>query len=326
MTRSRIFKLALPAVVALGAGTAVAIAAIPSSSDGVIHGCYVTSTAAGQTIGQLRVVDADATPTQNCATNEATLTWNQQGPTGPQGDPGPPGDSGSGSGTDTSGGGGFGSGGASPFDTSQTGGPSADIFLALDGIPGDSDDAGHKNEISIESFAFLAKRPTTAPGATKLASLRLDKVYDVSSPKLFAAATSGRRIKSAILTFSTSSDPSGTDVLTYKLSDVTGSRATSRAGSIRTPSRWARWRRRSASGPARVSVSEKRLGANGKPERAGDRDLAGAQRRPGARGRAARTRTRPGARPAPGIRRSTAAAARRRRVSRRAARVGRWRP
>ena len=27
--------------------------------------------------------------------------------------------------------------------------------------------------------------------------LRLDKVYDVSSPKLFAAATSGRRIKSA---------------------------------------------------------------------------------------------------------------------------------
>ena len=36
MTRSRLFKLALPAVVALGAGTAVAIAAIPSTSDGVI--------------------------------------------------------------------------------------------------------------------------------------------------------------------------------------------------------------------------------------------------------------------------------------------------
>ena len=36
MTRSRIFKLALPAVVALGAGTAVAIAAIPAA-DGMIH-------------------------------------------------------------------------------------------------------------------------------------------------------------------------------------------------------------------------------------------------------------------------------------------------
>ena len=261
MIRSRLFKLALPAVVALGAGTAVAIAAIPSSSDGVIHGCYVTSTTAGQTItGQLRVVDADATPTQNCAPNEATLTWDQQGPIGPPGDPGPPGDSG----TDTSGGGGFGSGGGSPFDTSQTGGPSADIFLALDGIPGDSDDAAHKNEISIESFAFLAKRPTTTPGATKLSSLRLDKVYDVSSPKLFAAATSGRRIKSAILTFSTGSDPSGTDVLTYKLSDVTVT-SYEQGGANPDTKPLGSLEEEIGLRAARVSVSEKRLGASGQP-------------------------------------------------------------
>jgi len=83
MSRSRLFKLALPAVVALGAGTAVAIAAIPSTSDGVIHGCYLTTATAGHTIGELRVIDADATPTQNCAANEATLTWDQQGPVGP---------------------------------------------------------------------------------------------------------------------------------------------------------------------------------------------------------------------------------------------------
>ena len=263
MTRSRLFKLALPAVVALGAGTAVAIAAIPSTSDGVIHGCYVTSPTGGQTItGQLRVIDPDATPAQNCANNEATLTWNQQGPVGPQGDPGEPGDSGSGSGTDTSGGGGFGTGGASPFDTSQTGGPSADIFLALDGIPGDSDDAGHKNEISIESFAFLAKRPTTTPGATKLTSLRLDKVYDVSSPKLFAAATSGRHIKSAILTFSTSSDPSGTDVLTYKLSDVTVT-SYEQGGANPDTKPLGSLEEEIGLRAARVSVSEKRLGASG---------------------------------------------------------------
>jgi type VI secretion system secreted protein Hcp len=219
MTRSRLFKLALPAVVALGAGTAVALAAIPSTSDRVIHGCYVTT---GATTGQLRVVDADATPPQPCVAGEATLTWNQQGPvgpTGPQGDPGPPGDSGTGS----SGGGTSGGGGGAPFDTSQPGGPTAEIFLALDGIAGDSSDANHKNEIAIESFAFLAKRPSTSTSrtATKFSGLRLDKVYDVSSPKLFAAATSGRHIKSAVVTFSTSSDTSGTDVLTYKLSDVT---------------------------------------------------------------------------------------------------------
>jgi type VI secretion system secreted protein Hcp len=262
MTKSRLFKLALPAAVALGAGTAVAIAAIPSTSDGVIHGCYLTATTAGQTIGQLRVIDADATPTQNCAANEATLTWNQQGPIGPQGDPGPPGDSGSG--TDTSGGGGFGSGGASPFDTSQTGGPSADIFLALDGIPGDSADAQHKNEIAIESFAFLAKRPTTTPGATKLSSLRLDKVYDVSSPKLFAAATSGRRIKSAVLTFSTGSDPAGTDVLTYKLSDVTVT-SYQQGGANPDTKPLGSLEEEIGLKAARVTVSEKRLAAGGKP-------------------------------------------------------------
>jgi type VI secretion system secreted protein Hcp len=263
MTRSRLFKLALPAAVALGAGTAVAIAAIPSTSDGVIHGCYLTTTTAGQTIGQLRVVDVDATPPQACATGETTLTWNQQGPTGPQGDPGPPGDSATG--TDTSGGGGgFGSGGGSPFDTSQTGGPSADIFLALDGIPGDSDDANHKNEIAVESFAFLAKRPTITPGATKLSSLRLDKVYDVSSPKLFAAATSGRHIKSAVLTFSTGSDPTGTDVLTYKLSDVI---ITSYAQGGVNPDTKPLGSLEEEIGlrATRVSVSEKRLGAGGNP-------------------------------------------------------------
>jgi hypothetical protein len=49
--------------------------------------------------------------------------------------------------------------GLTPKNRSQAGGPSADIFLAIDGIPGDSTDAQHKNQISIESFAFLAKRP-----------------------------------------------------------------------------------------------------------------------------------------------------------------------
>jgi type VI secretion system secreted protein Hcp len=220
MTRSRLFKLALPAAVALGAGTAVAIAAIPAS-DGTIHACYATTAPTPPALsGQLRIVDEGV----NCAAGEQTLTFNQQGPTGPagpQGDPGPPGDTG----TDTSGGGIGGGTSTSPFDTSQPGGPSADIFLALDGIAGSSTDAKHKNEIPIESFAFLAKRPTatTKNGstATRFSGLRLDKVYDTSSPKIFAAATSGRHIKSAIVTFSTSSDTSGTDVLTYKLSDVT---------------------------------------------------------------------------------------------------------
>ncbi|MGZ4272051.1 MAG: Hcp family type VI secretion system effector, partial [Solirubrobacteraceae bacterium] len=262
MTRSRIFKLALPVAVVLGAGTAVAIAAIPSSSDGVIHGCYrTTSTTSGQTVGDLRVIDAEATPAQTCSNGEATITWNQTGPAGPQGDPGPPGDSGSG--TDTSGGGGTDTGGGSPFDTSQTGGPSADIFLAVDGIPGDSSDAQHKNQISIESFAFLAKRPSTRTvGAVRFSSLRLDKVYDVSSPRLLSAATSGRHLKSATVTFSTGSDPSGTNVLTYKLSDVAVS-SYEQGGANPDTKALGSLEEEIGLSPARVQVTEKTFSSNG---------------------------------------------------------------
>jgi type VI secretion system secreted protein Hcp len=255
MSRSRIFKLALPAAVVLGAGTAVAIAAIPSS-DGVIHACRVTT---GATPGQLRVIDVEATPPQACVAGEAAITWNEQGPAGPpgpQGDPGPPGDSG----TDTSG---SGTTGGSPFDTSQAGGPSADIFLAVDGIPGDSDDAQHKNQIAIESFAFLAKRPSTRTvGAVRFSGLRLDKVYDVSSPRLLSAATSGRHLKSAIVTFSTGSDPSGTNVLTYKLTDVTVS-SYEQGGANPDTKPLGSLEEEIGLSPARVQVTEKTFGGSG---------------------------------------------------------------
>ena len=255
MTRSAIFKLALPAAVVLGAGTAVAIAAIPSS-DGVIHACRVTT---GTTPGQLRVVDVEATPPQACVAGETAITWNEAGPPGPQGDPGPPGDSGTG--TDTSGGS---TGGSAPFDTSQAGGPSADIFLAIDGIPGDSTDAQHKNQISIESFAFLAKRPSTRTvGAVRFSGLRLDKVYDVSSPRILSAATSGRHLKSATVTFSTGSDPGSTNVLTYKLSDVAVS-SYEQGGANPDTKALGSLEEEIGLSPARVQVTEK-TSSNGNP-------------------------------------------------------------
>jgi type VI secretion system secreted protein Hcp len=254
MSRSRIFKLALPAAVVLGAGTAVAIAAIPSS-DGVIHACRVTT---GTTPGQLRVIDVEAAPAQACVTGETELTWNQQGPPGPQGDPGPPGDSGSG--TDTSGG-----GSGAPFDTGQAGGPSADIFLAIDGIPGGSTDAQHKNQISIESFAFLAKRPSTrTAGAVRFSGLRLDKVYDVSSPRLLSAATSGRHLKSATVTFSTGSDAGGTNVLTYRLSDVAVT-SYEQGGANPDTKPLGSLEEEIGLSPARVQVTEKTFNSNGNP-------------------------------------------------------------
>jgi type VI secretion system secreted protein Hcp len=205
MTRNRALKIALPLAAALGAGTAVAIAAIPGA-DGTIHACYTTT---GTPTGAVRIVDETTT---SCPTGEAYVTWNQTGPTGPQGpqgDPGPPGDTG---GTDT--GGGF--GGFDNGTTTQAGGPSADIFLKLDGVPGDSTDSRHKGEIDLEAVAYGEKRV----GKKHVATVRIDKVTDSSSPKLLAASTTGKHFKSATITFRLSGADSGSAFETFKLSNV----------------------------------------------------------------------------------------------------------
>ena len=76
---------AIPAVLVVAA---VAYAAIPASN-GVISACISKNT------GNLRAIDAEKG--QICASNEQTLTWNQQGlqgPVGPAGPAGPPGPTG----------------------------------------------------------------------------------------------------------------------------------------------------------------------------------------------------------------------------------------
>jgi type VI secretion system secreted protein Hcp len=206
MSRRRALKIALPAALALGAGTAVAIAAIPAS-DGTIHACYSTTAPSGTATGAVRIVDEG----QTCATGEQTLTWSQTGPTGPSGPAGPSGDSGS------STGGSFGGTDTGSSGSDQGGGPSADIFLKLDGIGGESTDDDHKGEINVESFTFDAKRTS---GKARFSPLRVLKVVDASSPKLMQAAASGRHIHNGTLIFRRSSDPNGVEFLTYKLSDI----------------------------------------------------------------------------------------------------------
>jgi type VI secretion system secreted protein Hcp len=252
MSRRRALKIALPAALALGAGTAVAIAAIPAS-DGTIHACYSTT---GTPTGAARIVEE----TDTCATTEKALTWNQTGPTGPagpSGPSGPPGDSGS------SGSGSFGGTDTGTSGGDQAGGPSADIFLKLDGIAGESTDEDHKGEIDVEAFTFNAKRATASGGKMKFAPFRFIKVYDASSPKLVQAAASGRHIRSAVLTFRRSGDPNGVEFLTYKLSDVVvasyqegGANADQRAlGSLEDEV---------GLNPAKVQVTERTVDANGK--------------------------------------------------------------
>lgn len=83
----------------------------------------------------------------------------------------------------------------------------ADMFLKIDGIDGESQDAKHKGEIEIESFSWGASRPATS-GAGGGAGTGRVTVEDFSfttpvtkaSPKLFLACVENRRIKTALLT------------------------------------------------------------------------------------------------------------------------------
>ena len=131
------------------------------------------------------------------------------------------------------------------------------MFLKLDGIAGDSTDDQHKREINLTSFAFALGRGGDGTGsaagvagaapATKgrLQTLRVDKLYDAASPKLFRAAASGQHIKSAVLTFRRSSDTDSSSSGTR--SATSRSRATTRAARTATPATSARSRRRSGS-------------------------------------------------------------------------------
>jgi type VI secretion system secreted protein Hcp len=224
-----ILRVALPTVAPLGAGAAVGIAAIPSA-DGTIHACYDP---ARTPPGQVRIIDAD---TQQCAAGEQPLNWNQRGPAGPAGPAGPTGPQGSegpsGSSAPSTTNGADHNRPADTFSTpTQAGGPSADIFLKLAGIAGESTDNDHKGEIDVSSVAVGLGRGGDGTGSTgavaesggtarRLHTLRIDKVYDAASPRLLQAAATGQRIRTATLTFRRTRDSDDLEFLTYTLTDV----------------------------------------------------------------------------------------------------------
>jgi type VI secretion system secreted protein Hcp len=83
----------------------------------------------------------------------------------------------------------------------------ADYFLKIDGIPGESQDAKHKDEIHLESWSFGAQQSGTfafggGGGAGKVAMQDFHFVMTVNkaSPKLFLACSTGEHIKQAVLT------------------------------------------------------------------------------------------------------------------------------
>lgn len=104
----------------------------------------------------------------------------------------------------------------------------ADYFLKLDGIEGESVDQAHKNEIELDSFSWsghLAASNTAGAGLGKgkVVPQSLDCVSKLAkdTPKLVTALCSGTHIASAILTARKSGgDGKQVDYATWKLTEV----------------------------------------------------------------------------------------------------------
>jgi len=82
-----------------------------------------------------------------------------------------------------------------------------DYFLKIDGIPGESQDSKHKDEIQILSFSFGASQAGTmafggggGAGKVQMQDFHFMMNVNKASPKLFLSCSTGEHIKSALLT------------------------------------------------------------------------------------------------------------------------------
>jgi type VI secretion system secreted protein Hcp len=81
-----------------------------------------------------------------------------------------------------------------------------DYFLKIDGIPGESQDAKHKNEIQLESWSFgesntgtLAVGGGGGAGKVQMQDFHFVKKVDKAGPKLFLACAQGEHITAPVI-------------------------------------------------------------------------------------------------------------------------------
>jgi type VI secretion system secreted protein Hcp len=82
-----------------------------------------------------------------------------------------------------------------------------DYFLKIDGIPGESGDSKHKEEIELESWSWSEKQEGSfqanlggGAGKVNMEDFKFTMKTNKASPKLFIACADGHHIKNAILT------------------------------------------------------------------------------------------------------------------------------
>jgi type VI secretion system secreted protein Hcp len=81
-----------------------------------------------------------------------------------------------------------------------------DAFLSLEGIPGESTDGRHRDEIEVLSFNLAIAQQAAhlgggaGAGKVEMKDLLIVKAVDKASPRLFLACAAGERLKKAVLT------------------------------------------------------------------------------------------------------------------------------
>ncbi|MEO7701858.1 MAG: type VI secretion system tube protein Hcp [Opitutus sp.] len=83
----------------------------------------------------------------------------------------------------------------------------ADYFLKIDGIPGESPDAKHKDEIQLESWSWSESQAGSSAtgggggtGKVQMQDFRFNMKVNKASPTLFLNCATGTHIKTANLT------------------------------------------------------------------------------------------------------------------------------
>jgi type VI secretion system secreted protein Hcp len=75
-----------------------------------------------------------------------------------------------------------------------------DYFLKIDGVPGESTDAAHKDEIYVEAWNWGETRQAGGGGRVAMSDFSFTITLSRASPKLFLACAEGDHIKGAWLT------------------------------------------------------------------------------------------------------------------------------
>jgi type VI secretion system secreted protein Hcp len=104
-----------------------------------------------------------------------------------------------------------------------------DVFLKIDGIPGESLDDKHKGEIDVISFHWGLNNPARGPARAE--DFTVVKAIDLASPSLFDACCSGDTIKEALITVAKAGGKGREDYYKIRLEEILISGLTPAAGS-----------------------------------------------------------------------------------------------